>query len=112
MRIISRSEAFRNARKKDDREVKQRPEVIEEFLEIGRAMSKQVEVVVKPRPHVVTTEFKRVQSLMYELDKDKALSPGEKRIEAFRLVNNFKAFLRTKNIRYRDVWRKINVPDF
>ena len=63
------------------------------------------------KPNPVTQEFRNVQSQLNALRNEK-LSIKDKQKEANVLVNNFKAWLRTKNIRYRDLWRSLQVPDF
>lgn len=81
-----------------------------EFLEyFGSGYSRDRISNIKTNP--VSQEFRNVQARLNSIRGEK-LSIRDKEKKANILINNFKAWLRTKNIRYRDLWRSLRVPDF
>jgi len=58
----------------------------------------------------VFAEFRRVQALLDELGASNK-SPGQQRRISVKLVNDFRGFLRDKNIRHRNLWRNLKVKD-
>ncbi len=59
----------------------------------------------------VFAEFRRVQNELHVLASSKK-SYGDKRRISSKLLQDFKAFLRTKNIRYRNLWRQLEMEAF
>jgi hypothetical protein len=59
----------------------------------------------------VFAEFRRVQNKINVLSQSKK-SYGDKRRESAKLLQDFKAFLRGKNIRYRNLWRQLQFEGF
>ncbi len=79
---------------------------IEEFYGSKTMGNNKSKTSVNP----VFAEFRRVQNCLDELGASKK-SPGQKRRETSKLVGDFKAFLRTRNIRHRNLWRNLKISD-